>query len=121
MKFITFCRVEPPGDFGYSPYYVLAELGMIEYSLAEGIIDEYHTFIKPNTVPVGYLSKCLDSSRDYHKIPFNEKENSALIDKGYYEIYRDLSTFLSKKVTFLCIFVVWLTYKYYQYYHSVSI
>lgn len=93
IKFITFCRCDSP-EFGYDPYYVLAEVGLVKYSLLDGIADEYHAFIKPNQMPVGYLSRCLESSRDQHKIPFKPNEISHLLKKSYAQIYEDIRKFI---------------------------
>lgn len=103
MKFISFCRCDIESDYyGYFPYFVLGEVGIVEYSLSDGVIGSYHAFIKPNTIPQGYLSKCIESSRDYHKIPYKGKENATLVTKSYVEIYKDIYKFVfGEKVMFI--------------------
>jgi hypothetical protein len=66
IKFQTFCKsdVNPDTQFNYKPYFVLAEVALIEYTLANGIQREYHTFIKPNKIPLGYTSQCMERSRE---------------------------------------------------------
>ncbi len=44
---------------------------MIEYSISEGIVNQYHAFLKPNTAPIGYRSKCKDEEKEGHKIPYD--------------------------------------------------
>ena len=98
VKFVTFCRCDVKED-GFQPYYVLGEVGIVEYSLTEGITASYHSFIKPNKIPMGYLSKCMDSSRDVHKIPIEAAANNELVkNKTYEEVYREICQFVSKKV-----------------------
>ncbi len=55
IKFITFCKADkgPPPFEHFEPYYVLGEVALVEYSLKEGIVAEYHTFIQPNQIPLG--------------------------------------------------------------------
>lgn len=96
IKFQTFCKsdVNPDKDYDYDPYFVLAEVALIEYSLREGIINEYNSFIKPNKIPLGYTSQCMDCSKEEHQIPlygFNQ------VKKTYSEIYKDIERFLKKK------------------------
>lgn len=87
INFQTFCKseVNPDPTYDYSPYFVLAEVkiyilinvyflflfeyfsikvALLEFSLEEGIIDEYHAFIKPNKIPLGYTSQCMDCSKE---------------------------------------------------------
>lgn len=49
--------------------YLPAELGLIEYSLADGIIRQYHVFIDPGSLPLGYFYTCKETSDRTHKIP----------------------------------------------------
>lgn len=97
IKFVTFCRSDIPQD-GYDPYYVLGEVGLVEYGLEDGITAEYHSFIAPNKIPLGYLSRCMDSERDVHKIPLESARNSRLVnDKTYAQIYRDIYEFVTRE------------------------
>ena len=52
--------------------------------MQEGIQDEYHAFIKPNPVPLGFRSRCMDSERDVHKIPLSGE----LAHESVQEIYK---------------------------------
>jgi hypothetical protein len=96
IKFQSFCKSEmnPMHEYDYSPYYVLAELGLVEFSLQEGITNQYHTFIQPNKIPVGYRSQCMDSSRDVHHIPMDNFDEHY---KPYSVIYSDILKFIEKK------------------------
>lgn len=97
IKFVTFCRCEVKMD-EYDPYFVLAEVGLVEYSLADGITAEYHSFIHPNKVPLGYLSRVLESSKDVHKIPYESARNSELVNgKSYTRIYMEIYDFVTRR------------------------
>ena len=97
IKFVTFCRCEVKMD-EYDPYFVLAEVGLVEYSLLDGITAEYHSFIHPNKVPLGYLSRVLDSSKDVHKIPYGCSRNSQLVNgKTYTRIYEEIYDFVTRR------------------------
>ncbi|CAF0711813.1 unnamed protein product [Brachionus calyciflorus] len=98
VKFQTFCKCEEkPDEFiSYSSrfYYVMAEVGAIEYSLKDGITNEFHAFISPNKIPLGYRSQCMESSRDLHKIPLDK---FAEVKYSYQQIYQQLEQFLRPK------------------------
>lgn len=96
INFQTFCKSDSnsDSDYNYKPYYVLAEIGLIEYSLQDGIIDEYHAFIKPNQIPLGYTSQCMDRSKEEHQIPLYNFEKAK---KTYAEIYANIRKFLLPK------------------------
>jgi hypothetical protein len=94
IKFQSFCRCEAfqYEKRDYNPYYVLAEVSVVEFCLKNGILREYHSFIKPNLIPMGYRSKCMDTSRDLHEIPLENFEQAHY--KEYHEIYRDIIDFI---------------------------
>ena len=94
VKFQTFCRCDENSlddyEFSSNHYYVLAEIGALEYSLQDGITREFHAFIPPNKIPLGYRSKCMDSSKE-NQIPLSN------FDKIYLtipQIYTQLEEFL---------------------------
>ncbi len=95
IKFQTFCKSEVnpyAPELDYSPfYYVLAEVALVEFSIEQGITNTYHAFIKPNTVPLGYRSQCMESERDVHQIPF---DNFGRVTSTYAEIYSSIKTFV---------------------------
>ncbi len=66
IKFQSFCKSDSNGDIkpNYRPYFVLAEVALIEYTLKDGILKEYHSFIKPNQIPLGYTSQCMERSKE---------------------------------------------------------
>lgn len=63
-----------PSEKGYLP----CELACVKFSLKEGIIDTFHTFVNPGQVPRGYNGECKLWSDKTHKIPLNFKEFSAV-------------------------------------------
>ena len=70
------------------------KVAILEYSLQNGIINEFHEFIKPNKVPLGYTGQCMDASKEEHQIPLH---NFDRIQKTYEEIYSDIRSFLAPK------------------------
>ena len=56
------------------------KVAILEYSLQNGIINEFHEFIKPNKVPLGYTGQCMDASKEEHQIPLH---NFDRIQKTY--------------------------------------
>lgn len=95
INFQTFCKsdVNPDPNEDYDPYFVLAEVALLEYSLEKGIVDEYHAFIKPNKIPLGYTSQCMDCSKEEHQIPLNFDQAK----KNYAEITSNIKNFLKPK------------------------
>ncbi len=98
IHFQTFCKsdVNPYDDeHNYNPYYVLAEVALIEYSLRHGIVNTYQAFIPANKIPLGYRSQCMESQRDVHQIPIDKFDQ---VNKSYGEIYNDIDMFVQKKI-----------------------
>lgn len=111
IKFVTFCRTDSSNfkekdRINYSPYFVLAEVAMVEYSLKEGITKTYNEFITPNPIPLGYRAACMDSSENSHKIPLANGIvkvagsatgiNFNRFGKPYHQIYGDILDFIGK-------------------------
>jgi hypothetical protein len=98
IKFQSFCKCDSftYENQEYNPYYVLAEVSVVEFCLKNGVLREYHSFIRPNRIPMGYRSKCMDASRDLHEIPLENFEPAH--HKEYHEIYRDIFDFIRVNV-----------------------
>lgn len=94
VKFQTFCKCDENTledyEFSSNHYYVLAEVGALEYSLKDGITREFHAFIPPNKIPLGYRSLCMDSSKE-NFIPLSKFDK---INLTISEIYYQLEEFL---------------------------
>jgi protein maelstrom len=56
--------------------YQPVELGIISYTLEDGIKDNYFQMLNPGPVPVGYMDKSMTHSRDTHKIPVDGVPNA---------------------------------------------
>ena len=67
------------------------KVGLIEYSIQDGITKQYHAFIKPNPAPLGYRSKCKDEEKEGHRIPYDNFAKANLTDK---KIFEDIRNFL---------------------------
>ncbi|XP_066227494.1 protein maelstrom homolog isoform X2 [Saccopteryx leptura] len=50
------------------------ELGCVKYSLQEGILADFHSFINPGEVPRGFRFHCQAASDSSHKIPISNFE-----------------------------------------------
>ncbi|RNA26759.1 maelstrom -like protein [Brachionus plicatilis] len=94
VKFQTFCKCDENTldnyEFSSNHYYVLAEVGAVEYSLENGITREFNAFIPPNKIPLGYRSLCMDSSKE-NQIPLS---NFNKLNFTIPEIYAQLEEFL---------------------------
>lgn len=95
MHIQTFCKTNEDDD--EEQYYVLAEIGIVRYSLSKGIEETLHTFIKPEKIPIGYRSTCMSNSKEYHQIPLDDFEE-AIDDYG--KIYDDIEGFLKRENKF---------------------
>jgi hypothetical protein len=94
IKFQTFCKSEInpfKSSLDYNPYFVLAEVGLVEYSVHQGITNIYHAFIKPNEIPLGYRSQCMETERDVLGIPLN---NFKEVTSTWAEIFLNICTFV---------------------------
>jgi protein maelstrom len=67
------------------------KVGLVEYSLKKGIIREYHSFIKPNEIPLGYRSKCMEFVNK-NKTPLH---SSTLFTRTYSQIYSSIYNFIN--------------------------
>eukprot|EP00058_Branchiostoma_floridae_P011628 XP_002597116.1 hypothetical protein BRAFLDRAFT_121310 [Branchiostoma floridae] len=79
---------ELPDDMGYMP----CEIGVVEYSLQEGITREFHRFIQPGKPPLGYRYLCQSTSDNTHQIPI---EGFELAEGDYHRLWTDLCKFTS--------------------------
>uniref|UniRef100_A0A9L0IZQ9 Protein maelstrom homolog n=2 Tax=Equus asinus TaxID=9793 RepID=A0A9L0IZQ9_EQUAS len=50
------------------------EIGCVKYSLQEGIIADFHSFINPGEIPRGFRFHCQTASDSSHKIPISNFE-----------------------------------------------
>jgi hypothetical protein len=98
IKFLSLCRtpeVQEEYNSSFAHYFVLAEVGLIEYQLRTGIVNEYHAFIETTKIPLGYYAECKDNSERF-RIPFGKDSN--LPTKKHSLIYEDICHFIKKKV-----------------------
>lgn len=62
MEFNISCRTR-------SNVFVPIEVGIVKFSIKDGIKDSYHDFIHPGRVPLGYAATAKDLYLNYHGIP----------------------------------------------------
>ncbi|RWS27448.1 hypothetical protein B4U80_05317 [Leptotrombidium deliense] len=53
-------------------FYYPCELGLVKYSMINGIIDEFHTFIDCGDIPVGYFREAFENEAN-HRIPITDR------------------------------------------------
>jgi len=80
-----FCKTDE-GD------YLPAELGLTKYSIAQGVMNQYHCFIDPGPIPIGYSFSCKSTSEAEHKIPY---QNFELANNDYGGIIEKITEVLS--------------------------
>lgn len=69
------------------------EIGLVEYTLRDGIKDSYHCFVDPGKIPQGYSSDAKQHSEKYHQIPFIMYDFT-LAKNDYTEIFHDFIKFV---------------------------
>lgn len=63
-----------------------------KYTLNDGVTDYTHRFIKPDAIPTGYTSSCLEHAKETHEIPLKD---FGLATHDYRSIYQQLKSFLT--------------------------
>ncbi|UJR31873.1 hypothetical protein I4U23_019347 [Adineta vaga] len=71
--------------------YVPAEMCILRYTLAEGPTVFRQTFIKPDKIPPGYMSACLEHLKSTHEIPLKDFAEAT---DNYKLIYQQLKSIL---------------------------
>ncbi|XP_051870109.1 protein maelstrom homolog [Pristis pectinata] len=66
-------------------------MACVKYSMKKGVIDEFHCFIDPGTIPCGFRYRCQVSSDSTHKIPLS---NFELASSNYSELLQQFFAFL---------------------------
>ncbi|CAF0817085.1 unnamed protein product [Adineta ricciae] len=88
LNFQIFCKLDEEDGGKYLP----AEMCILRYTLNDGVTTYKHRFIKPEMIPTGYMSSCLEHAKETHEIPlkdFGEASNN------YKSIFRELKSFLT--------------------------
>jgi len=90
INFQVFCKVDEEDGGQYIP----AELCILQYTLAEGVRHYFHTFIKPEKIPAGYMSACLEHSKSTHEIPLKDFAEAT---DNYRGIFQEIKSILFGK------------------------
>ncbi|XP_035918491.1 uncharacterized protein LOC118516621 [Anopheles stephensi] len=53
----------------YQGVYIPAELAVVKYSLASGVMDQLHLLIKASEIPLGYAAAAMERSGKTHQLP----------------------------------------------------
>ncbi|XP_064651283.1 protein maelstrom homolog [Lineus longissimus] len=85
IDFQTLCKTEE-GD------YLPVEMGLVEFTMKDGIRKTYHTFIDPGPIPLGYRFECQRTSDDTHKIPV---AGFQFAESNYRSIWIQLENFVN--------------------------
>ena len=59
---------------------VPAEGAMMGISINHGINGEFHAFLEPGEIPIGYSSECMAKGRKTHQIPIDAEEGLYTLD-----------------------------------------
>ncbi|XP_013395238.1 protein maelstrom homolog [Lingula anatina] len=73
-------------------YFIPVEVGLIEYSLNNGITKHLHRMIEPGPIPTGYRYTCQNHSDETHQIPIERFEYA---DKNYMGLWIQMENFLN--------------------------
>ncbi|CAF0746824.1 unnamed protein product [Rotaria sordida] len=87
INFQIFCKVDEEDGGQYVP----AEMCILRYTLAEGATIFRQVFIKPDKIPPGYMSACLEHLKSTHEIPLKDFSEAS---DNYKMIYQQLKSFL---------------------------
>lgn len=87
INFQIFCKVDEEDGGQYVP----AEISILRYTLSEGATMSHQIFIKPDKIPSGYMSACLEQSKTTHEIPLKDFAEAT---DNYHQIYHQLKSFL---------------------------
>ena len=70
------------------------ELGLVKYSIEEGVIAKYHVFTYPGDVPMGYYRRAMDHQKSTHKLPIGQESHPTAIgqSKNPQEEYTNMMT-----------------------------
>lgn len=91
INFQIFCKIDPEDGGGYLP----AELCILRFTLNDGVTIYRQKFLKINKVPIGYMSACLEQSKETHQIPVSDFAEAT---DNYREIYSQLKNFVCPTV-----------------------
>ncbi|CAF4118415.1 unnamed protein product [Rotaria sp. Silwood2] len=87
INFQIFCKVDEEDGGQFIP----AEMCILRYTLAEGATILRQVFIKPDKIPPGYMSACLEHLKSTHEIPLKDFAEAS---DDYKTIYQQLKSFL---------------------------
>ncbi|CAF1082957.1 unnamed protein product [Adineta steineri] len=87
INFQIFCKVDEEDGGQFIP----AEMCILRYTLNDGVTVYRHKFIKPEQIPMGYMSSCLEHAKETHEIPIRDFCEAT---ENYKLIYQELKSFL---------------------------
>ncbi|CAF1115511.1 unnamed protein product [Rotaria sp. Silwood1] len=87
INFQIFCKVDEEDGGQFIP----AEMCILRYTLNEGVTIYRQNFFKPDKIPSGYMSSCLEHLKETHQIPLKDFTEAT---DNYKEIYYELKSFL---------------------------
>ncbi|CAF2879316.1 unnamed protein product [Rotaria sp. Silwood2] len=92
INFQIFCKVDEEDGGQFIP----AEMCILRYTLNEGVIIYKQRFLKPDKIPSGYMSSCLEHLKETHQIPLKDFTEAT---DNYQQIYYELKSFLLSTTT----------------------
>ncbi|XP_037038857.1 protein maelstrom homolog [Bradysia coprophila] len=76
--------------------YLPAEIALLKYTLQDGVIRTYHTFVNPETIPMGYKFIALELSETTHQLPLPP---NAMGEKDFDIIQQEIYKFIGNAPT----------------------
>ncbi|CAF4980942.1 unnamed protein product, partial [Rotaria socialis] len=91
INFQIFCQVDDEDGGQFVP----AEICILCYTLNEGVTMYKQKFIKPDKIPSGYMSSCLEHTKETHQIPLKDFYEAT---DNYKQIYHELKSFVQTTI-----------------------
>ncbi|KAJ6633186.1 Protein maelstrom like [Pseudolycoriella hygida] len=71
--------------------YFPAEIAMVKFSFESGVISKFHTYVNPESLPMGYLNDAKEHSADTHQLPYPPNAKG---EKNYTAVLNAMHSFL---------------------------
>ncbi|XP_074601532.1 germ-plasm component protein maelstrom [Brevipalpus obovatus] len=81
--------------------YIPLEIGIVKFTLLDGIVNKFHKFVDAGPVPVGYASEARLHCESTHQIPFEDFSLATGLDSISYEhIVEEIDAFIQEEEMF---------------------
>lgn len=81
--------------------YIPLEIGIVKFTLLDGVVDKVHKFVDAGPVPVGFASEARQHCESTHQIPFEDFALATGLDSVSYElIVEEIDAFIQEEELF---------------------